>query len=188
MKISGYTGMLALIAMLASGWGQASELFTADGYRATHYRSPTPLSHDFAVTLTPEQLQQLLQEQPAAALIDAYNNPWLHGHFSMQKEHHNLPGTYWLANCGQGQLDADWQAYCQHWLQDISKGDKNAPLVMYCRADCWLGWNAARRAHEWGYTQLYWLRDGIEGWVEAGQTLERSQPLPWPEGLAAPGE
>ena len=33
--------------------------------------------------------------------------------------------------------------------------------MFYCRSDCWLSWNAARRAHQLGYRQLYWYRAGL---------------------------
>ena len=35
-------------------------LFSADGYRLSHYRSPTPLTHEHARTLDTVALQQLL--------------------------------------------------------------------------------------------------------------------------------
>lgn len=186
MKISAQRRLLILLVCLLPIWAAGSELFNDDGYRATRYRSPTPASHEHAVTIGPQELQQLLQDRPDAALIDVYNNPWLHGHFTLQEEHNNLPGSLWLANCGLGTLEEAWRPYCEGWLKQISGGDKNFPLVIYCRSDCWLGWNAARRAASWGYGQLYWLRDGIEGWADAGFELVRSEPLSWPDGVAPP--
>lgn len=164
----------------------ASELFNDEGYRLTRYRSPTPISHEQAITLEPVQLQELLQQEPHAALIDVYGNPWLRGHFTLQEKHFNLPNSLWLANCGTGELTADWEAYCKTWLKQISGGDPEFPLVFYCRADCWLGWNAAKRAADWGYGRLYWLRDGIEGWQQAGFELVAAQPQNWPEGVTPP--
>lgn len=164
----------------------ASELFNEAGYRLTLYRSPTPLNHEQATTLDPQQLHELLQQEPNAALLDVYGNPWLRGHFTLQEDHRNLPGSLWLANCGTGELAPGWEPYCAGWLEHISGGDKNFPLVFYCRIDCWLGWNAAKRAADWGYQRLYWLRDGIEGWAEAGFELVPSQPADWPQGVTAP--
>lgn len=174
--------LVALLPM--SLW--ASELFNEEGYRLTRYRSPTPLSHEQAITLEPQQLQALLQEEPRTLMLDVYGNPWLHGQFTLQEEHFNLPNSLWLANCGTGELPNSWEPYCKSWLEQLSGGDKSMPLVFYCRADCWLGWNAAKRAADWGYSRLYWLRDGIEGWQQAGFELVPSQPLAWPEGPTAP--
>ncbi|TDQ36153.1 PQQ-dependent catabolism-associated CXXCW motif protein [Thiopseudomonas denitrificans] len=157
----------------------ADGLFNEDGYRAGLYRSPTPLEHEDAQVLEPEGLLQLLREQPGVVLIDAYRNPWLHGRYTLPEEHRNLPGSLWLANCGDGNLSSDWERHCREALQQATRGNRAHPLVFYCRSDCWLGWNAAKRAASWGYSRLYWLRDGIEAWEQAGQTLEPSQPVPY---------
>ncbi|MFB1010041.1 MAG: rhodanese-like domain-containing protein [Thiopseudomonas sp.] len=173
------TAVLALVAgLLCSQASQADDLFTDEGYRATRYRSPTPLTHDYAQTLEPAGLLELQQQQPQPLLVDAYGNPWLHGRFTLQAEHRNIPGSLWLANCGEGVLSSEWEAYCRTALDKATDGNYAHPLVFYCRSDCWLGWNAARRAAGWGYTRLYWLRDGIDAWEAAGYELELSQPVP----------
>ncbi|WP_366915224.1 PQQ-dependent catabolism-associated CXXCW motif protein [uncultured Pseudomonas sp.] len=153
-------------------------LFSADGYRLSHYRSPTPLSHDYARTLDTAALQQLLRERPETRLIDVYRRQWLHGQFIEDDLHANLPNSLWLANTGDGELAAQWQDYFREHLQQASQGNKAWPLVFYCRADCWLGWNAVKRAHHLGYSNLYWYRDGIDAWQQAGLPLLPAQPLP----------
>ena len=153
-------------------------LFSADGYRLSHYRSPTPLTHEHARTLDTVALQQLLREQPGTRLIDVYRQQWLHGQFIEDEVHANLPGSLWLANTGDGELNAQWQNYFQHSLAQASQGNRAWPLVFYCRSDCWLGWNAVKRAHHLGYTNLYWYRDGIDAWQQAGLPLLPAQPLP----------
>lgn len=170
----------AWLISLSSQLG-AMELFNEEGYRATLYRSPTPEQHEQATTLAPQELQELLMQQPQAVMIDVLRNPWLHGQFTLLHKHRNLADSVWLPNCGDGSLTEDWVAYCQTWLERLSGADKSFPLVFYCRSDCWLGWNAAKRAHGWGYTNLYWLRDGVEAWQEAGYPLQDAQPNPWPE-------
>ena len=49
--------------LLSSAALAEAPLFSADGYRLSHYRSPTPLSHDNARTLDTAALQQLLRER-----------------------------------------------------------------------------------------------------------------------------
>jgi PQQ-dependent catabolism-associated CXXCW motif protein len=39
---------------------------------------------------------------------------------------------------------------------------------VYCHERCWLSWNAAKRAIRYGYRNVYWFPDGIEGWRAAG--------------------
>jgi PQQ-dependent catabolism-associated CXXCW motif protein len=41
------------------------------------------------------------------------------------------------------------------------------PLVLYCHQRCWLSWNGAKRAIQYGYRNVYWFPDGIEGWRKA---------------------
>lgn len=175
-KVAG-TLLTAVLAQAASL--QAAGLFTEDGYRLSHYRSPTPMEHEQATVLDAQGLFDLLQSEPTLALLDVYRNPWLHGRFTMQAQHHNIPGSLWLANCGDGVLSEDWASYCRRALQQVTDGNLAHPLVFYCRSDCWLGWNAVKRAASWGYVRLYWLRDGIEDWEFFGGSLELAQPVPY---------
>ena len=88
----------------------------------------------------------------------------------------NLPGSIWLPNVGYGQLSDQLAAYYRHHLNEVTGGDPDAGLLIYCRADCWMSWNAARRAVHWGYTQVHWYADGTTGWAAAGLPLQTSQP------------
>jgi PQQ-dependent catabolism-associated CXXCW motif protein len=154
------------------------ELFNAEGFRSSHYRSPTPNHAEHAQTLDTTALQHLLIQQPASALIDVYGRQWLHGVFIEDEVHANLPNSTWLANTGLGELDAQWQRYFEDNLKRITNGNKAWPLVFYCRSDCWLGWNAVKRAHLLGYSNLYWYKDGIDAWEQAGLPLIPAQPEP----------
>ena len=171
------TGLSLLASLLLATPALAeAPLFSADGCRLGHYRSPTPAQAEHARTLDTAAVQRLLAEHPETALIDVYRRPWRHGRFIEDETHANLPGSLWLANTGDGQLDAQWQGYFSHHLQRASQGDQGWPLVFYCRADCWLSWNAVKRAHRLGYRNLYWYRDGIDAWQQAGLPLLPAQP------------
>ena len=50
--------------------------------------------------------------------------------------------------------------------------------MIYCQADCWMSWNAAKRALSYGYTNVAWYPDGTEGWERAHLADEESQPEP----------
>ncbi|WP_439889077.1 PQQ-dependent catabolism-associated CXXCW motif protein [Pseudomonas sp. MBLB4123] len=173
--ISGLLGLLLIPLAQAE-----PALFSAEGYRLGQYRSPTPATAEHARTLDTVALQRLLAEQPHTALIDTYRRQWLNGQFIEDEVHANLPGSLWLANTGDGQLDDRWQAYFSHHLREASHGDKGWPLVFYCRSDCWLSWNAVKRAHRLGYGNLYWYRDGIDAWEQAGLPLLPAQPAALP--------
>ncbi|MFQ7901073.1 PQQ-dependent catabolism-associated CXXCW motif protein [Stutzerimonas degradans] len=153
-------------------------LFSADGYRQTQYRSPTPATAEGAQTVDTATLQRLLAERSDMLLVDVYRRQWLAGQFIDNEAHANLPGSVWLANTGDGSLTPQWADYFSKNLARITQGDLQRPLVFYCRSDCWLGWNATRRARALGYTDLYWYRDGIDGWEQAGLPLHPATPEP----------
>ena len=54
------------------------------------------------------------------------------------------------------------------------------PLVFYCLKDCWMSWNAARRALELGYRNVDWYPEGSDGWAAAGLPVEKRTPEPRP--------
>ena len=153
-------------------------LFSAEGYRQTHYRSPTPEAVGGARTLDTTALQAQLSQDPQTVLIDVYRRQWLFGQFIEDEPHANLPGSVWLANTGDGHLQPQWAAYFRDNLERLSQASLEWPLVFYCRSDCWLGWNAVKRAHAMGYTNLYWYRDGVDAWEQAGLPLQPATPEP----------
>ncbi|WP_436785247.1 PQQ-dependent catabolism-associated CXXCW motif protein [Stutzerimonas frequens] len=155
-------------------------LFSPDGYRQTQYRSPTPASAEGAQTLDTAALQTLIAQEPDLVLVDVYRSQWLAGRFIDSEAHANLPGSIWLANTGDGNLQPEWASYFSDNLARVSQGNMQRPLVFYCRSDCWLGWNATKRAHGLGYTRLYWYRDGVDGWEQAGLPLRPATPEPLP--------
>jgi len=171
---------LTLSGLLASTALADTPLFSADGYRTGLYRSPTPASAEVAQTVDTAQVQALLVQQPQALLIDVYKRPFLNGQFIASEAHANLPGSHWLANTGDGQLDAQWAAYFSRHLQRLSDGDRARPIVFYCRSDCWLSWNAVRRATALGYSRLYWYRDGLDAWEAAGLPVVAASPEVFP--------
>ena len=174
---------LMFVSLLLVCAVQSEELFDAEGYRSSQYRSPTPASLDGVRTLDTPALQQLLAERPETRLIDVYRRTWLNDRFIDDEPHANLPGSLWLANTGNGNLAAPWQRYLAHYLHQASGGDLRHPFVFYCRSDCWLSWNAARRAYTLGYRQLYWYRDGIDAWEQAGLPLVPAQPAELPRAF-----
>ena len=158
---------------------ESAALFSADGYRQGQYRSPTPAEVQGAQTLDTAALQALLAQEPRLLLVDVYRCQWLAGRFIDSEAHANLPGSLWLPNTGDGNLQPEWASYFSDNLARISQGDLERPLVFYCRSDCWLGWNASRRAHALGYKRLYWYRDGVDGWEQAGLPLHPASPEPF---------
>lgn len=159
----------------------AQALFSDDGYRIARYRSPTPQQVDGGLTIDTADLQQLLAQVPTPVLLNVQALDWRAGIFIEREPRQQLPGSLWLPNVGKGELEPRWERYFRTELERATGGATDTPLVIYCRADCWMSWNAVRRAATWGYSSLYWYPEGSDGWREAGLPLETAEPVPLPE-------
>jgi PQQ-dependent catabolism-associated CXXCW motif protein len=162
------------------------ELFSTAGYRIDQFRAPVPETVPGAQTIDTTALQSLMRREETL-LIDVLPTPvkpkdrpdnllWL------PPARQNIPGSYWLPNVGFGQLSQELEDYFHSSLERLSKGDKAQALVIYCLADCWMSWNAAKRAAlEYGYSQVYWYPDGTTAWEAEGLELEKCLPEPMPD-------
>ncbi|MEJ2592591.1 MAG: PQQ-dependent catabolism-associated CXXCW motif protein [Candidatus Thiodiazotropha sp.] len=167
---------------LSAAADENTQRFSADGYRIDEFRSPVPDTVPAGTTLDTEQLQSLLKDQEVV-LIDVLPAPikpkdrpanllWL------PPDRYNIPGSHWLPNVGYGALSTELERYFKENLRKLSGGDKAKKIVFYCLANCWMSWNAARRAaKEFGYTRIYWYPDGTTGWEAAGMSLEKCEPV-----------
>ena len=151
------------------------------GYRMSEFREPVPCTLAGATVVSTEALQ-LRIERDAPLLVDvlpsprrpegvAEGTPWL------PPSRRNIPGTVWLPNTGFGELPIEEETYLRANLERLTGGDSSRPLVFYCLAQCWMSWNAARRAVEWGYDSVIWYPDGTDGWEAAGLPLAESSPV-----------
>lgn len=154
-------------------------LFSWEGYRIARYRSPTPVEAEGGQRINTTRLQALLKHSPPPALIDVQPVAWREGFFLLQHPRLHLPGSLWLPNVGLGELDDAWAEYFRRGLEAATGHDQSHPLVIYCTADCWMSWNAVKRASHWGYRQVYWYAEGTDGWQESDLTLVPGQPLPF---------
>jgi PQQ-dependent catabolism-associated CXXCW motif protein len=85
-----------------------------------------------------------------------------------------------LPDTGYGELAPVTLDYFAAGLKRASGGDSGRTLVFYCQRDCWMSWNAAKRAETLGYASVDWYPDGADGWAEAGYPLEARSPEPRP--------
>jgi PQQ-dependent catabolism-associated CXXCW motif protein len=90
--------------------------------------------------------------------------------------HRTIPGSAWLPGVGAGELASNLDDWYRARLKQLSGGDLGKPLVIFCHPDCWGSWNAAKRAILYGYTNVHWYEEGIEGWQEAGHETHVVQP------------
>lgn len=78
---------------------------------------------------------------------------------------------------GRANKIADFNLSIEQW--DASNlTNKSLPLVVFCNAkSCWRSYKAAAAAKQQGFTEVWWLRDGVPGWKQAGHPVENNCPL-----------
>jgi PQQ-dependent catabolism-associated CXXCW motif protein len=155
-----------------------------EGYRMDDYRAPTPATVAGGVVLDTDAAHELW-ESGAAVWIDVLPAPRRPENLPasalwMPLPHRDIPGSLWLPDIGRGALSPELEGYFRDHLEAATKGRGDAPVVFYCLADCWMSWNAAKRAACWGYTRIYWYRDGTDGWEAAKLPMKDIEPIPRP--------
>lgn len=151
------------------------------GYRIAHYRAPVPPSVPGGTRISAADVDALRRDQNAA-LIDvmasygAGPDPQT-GAWRLSKPRTNIPGSIWLPDVGKGKIEPTLEAYFRQNLQLVTGGDKRRAVIIYCQADCWMSWNAVRRAAGYGYSNLYWLSEGTDGWSDWDGTLVPATPV-----------
>jgi PQQ-dependent catabolism-associated CXXCW motif protein len=154
------------------------------GYRTAEYRAPVPATLHGATTVTTSELQALIAGE-APLLIDVLPAPRppadrAGGRIWRDAPHANIPGSVWLPNVGYGELAAEFETWFETSLARLSGGDRARRLVFYCQVECWMSWNAAKRALALSYRNVVWYPEGTDGWAAAGLPLEAAEPEPMP--------
>lgn len=156
-------------------------LFNADGYRASRYRAPVPDQVQGAETLSVDGVRQRISQGwiPLDVTGVGFYDINREGEWFTPEEHFSLPGARWLPVVGQGSIQP-WQAqYLDQSLMRMTGGKAETGLIVFCKVDCWLSWNAVRRISAMGYPNLGWFPGGTELWEESGQPLTPVVPEPF---------
>ncbi|MEO0957687.1 MAG: PQQ-dependent catabolism-associated CXXCW motif protein [Pseudomonadota bacterium] len=139
------------------------------GYRMEAFRAPVPETLSGAFVVDTGQAEALWRA--GIAFVDVMprdekpaNLP--EGTLWIDKPRKSIPGALWVPNVGYGRIHPDRAAYFLAALDQVTAGDRDAPLLIFCREDCWMSWNAARRAIlDHGFTRVFWYPDGTDGWA-----------------------
>jgi PQQ-dependent catabolism-associated CXXCW motif protein len=169
----------ALLGLLPAAAG-AQTVPEPDDYRMDEYRAPVPAELTGGTVLGPEEAHALwsrggvafidvLPQAPKPANLPA-------GTIWRDKPRDSIPGSIWLPNVGYGAIAPATAGYFRAGLERVTGGDLAHPVVFFCLEDCWMSWNAARRALEWGYGAVYWFPEGTDAWQLWGYPLERIKP------------
>jgi PQQ-dependent catabolism-associated CXXCW motif protein len=155
-----------------------------EGYRTENYRSPVPATLAGARVLATDEAEAIWRAG-TATFIDVLPRPpkpqnLPAGTIWREKPRLNIPGSVWLPDTGYGTLASATEDYLRNGLARVSGGNNAKLLVIYCLADCWMSWNAAKRALSYGYSKVAWYPEGTDGWQFADLPVAESQPEPRP--------
>ncbi|MGH7003445.1 MAG: PQQ-dependent catabolism-associated CXXCW motif protein [Alphaproteobacteria bacterium] len=173
--------MLAvLFAVLVTTGASAGTIAEPAGYRTENYRAPVPATLKGARVVTTDEAIALWKDK-AAVFIDVLphdakpaNLPA--GTIWKEKIRQDIPGSIWLANVGYGTINKEVEAYFRKGLESQLGNDTNRKVLFYCMENCWMSWNAAKRAVEWGYRSVLWYPLGTDGWTAAKQPTQKNEP------------
>lgn len=151
-------------------------------YRMSNYREPVPASLKGARVISTAEAE-VLYDTKTAVFIDVYPRPpkpknLPKGTIWRQPKHNSIKGAVWLPNVGYGILSKEFEAYFRSNLRALTGGaNKDKALVFFCLRDCWMSWNAAKRAVSWGYSNVIWYPEGVDGWREFNNEIENVLPV-----------
>ena len=154
-----------------------------DGFRMEEYGAPVPATLAGARVVSTEEAEQLWRSGDAVFVdvLPLTPKPELpEGTVWREEKRFDIPGSIWLPDVGYGALTTEMETWYRDQLDTIAAGDRARPLVIYCKADCWMSWNAARRAVGWGFSDIVWYPGGTDEWEAAGLPLEEREPEPRP--------
>lgn len=182
---------LAAALLLTGTAAPAAALFDAKGYRSERYRSPVDRLPTPATPIDAAEVRTLAKKD-RAILIDVLpaegGRRDAKGRWHLATHHQTIPGALWFPEVGRASPEPVlWRAFAER-ISRLRRTRPAADIVVFCRADCWMSWNAARRLALGGQRRVRWFSDGIEGWHHAGGKLVPARPEQAPPSPDQQGE
>lgn len=174
------TAPLATAPLAGAADPGPADLFDPAGFRRARYRAPVdraptpaavlPLAR--ALALRPGRDALFLDVLPAAgARRDPASGAW-----PGAPPHQTVPGARWFPEVGRAAPDPVLWAGLLAAVRAVQARHPRWPVVVFCRADCWMSWNAARRLALAGVPRVAWFAEGIDGWHDARRPLAPAAP------------
>ncbi|WP_036292761.1 PQQ-dependent catabolism-associated CXXCW motif protein [Methylosinus sp. PW1] len=177
-----WLGLALGLVFLVSAPAAAETVPEPEGYRLSDFRAAVPATLRGARVIDTQQAFALWRDK-AAVFVDVLPRPPRPAGLPPEavwrdKPRFDIPGSVWLPETGYGELPDASLRYFESGLARVTAKDQSRPLVFYCLADCWMSWNAAKRALALGYSNVSWFSQGTDGWAAAGHPLEPREPEP----------
>ncbi|MDH3741048.1 MAG: PQQ-dependent catabolism-associated CXXCW motif protein [Hyphomicrobiales bacterium] len=172
--------LLLAIEPGSQAWSQSSNIDEPSGYRMKAFRADVPNTLTGATVVGTKHAEKLWR-QGSTVFLDVLPRPpkpknLPEGTIWRDKKRKNIPGSFWLPNVGYGRLHPTMENYFKRHLERLTKNDLAKPILFYCLDRCWMSWNAAKRALEYGYSDVYWYPQGTDGWSLELLPLEEKLP------------
>lgn len=159
-----------MLIATANAYAQSDPPPEPEGYWQGPMNGRVPATIAGGTVIDTQALAALLDREQAV-VIDVFPAPRRPEHLSSPWRpvpHHDIPRSVWMPGMGSGVISVVMADYVRARLSALTGGDSGRPVVVYCRADCWASWNAAKRLIAEGYRRVFWYPDGIEAWQNAG--------------------
>ena len=115
--------------------------------------APTPTSIPGAKVITTGELKNAMDAGRSFVLVDVLTGL-----------HQMLPNAVSVAGMGMPNPPINIPVI----LTSLTGGDKTEAIVFYCSGSrCWESYNAALRAKNAGFSNVYWYRGGLSAWGAA---------------------
>ncbi len=171
---------LLVVTVSLAGPALAQDMPEPADYRMDDYRAPVPATLKGATVIDTAEAQKLWQDKKAVFFDVMPHTPKPSnlpaGTIWKDKVRKDIPGSIWLANVGYGAISAETERYFRDALVQKTGSDNSKTILFYCMTDCWMSWNAAKRAIEWGYGAVLWYPAGSDGWENAGLPVAENSP------------
>lgn len=150
-------------------------------YRHNTYNSPVPQTLNGAFAIATEAAYALWASKRVGFIDVLPHTPkpanLPKDTFWRSAKRASIPRAVWLPNVGYGQIADSTAQYFKTGLFHITGGDRAFAIVFFCKRDCWMSWNAAKRAMEYGYETVFWYREGTDGWNKAALPTALAHPF-----------
>ena len=173
MRLARLATLLMLPVLLGAGVAEPP------GYRLGDYSAPVPDTltggrvvdaAGLAAAMAAGAIVIDVLVAPRRPAAQPASQPWLP---TLRPE---VPGSLWWPEVGRGVIGVTTDKWFRDRLAMATGGDRDRPLAFYCKAACWMSWNAAKRAIGYGYRQVLWYAGGPEAWAAAGYPLRPGSP------------
>ena len=159
--------MLAL-AVMAFAWPVVAQAAPIDEMKSACYVGTEPVpgagsmpQHlDGVITVSPREAKCAIDRFPQLLVV------------APMRDLDQLPNAVPVPLLAYPTLDAENEGKALAALSELTAGDKNRPILVYCHhSSCGYSVEAAKHLHAWGYPNVLWMREGIAGWVAANYPM-----------------